>query len=217
MKMYEDLVSINLSLAIAKKYGTDIAVVLGYLEEYAPSESSMLTSEAAIITPKEALAALNNLMRARVVTRESEEGKTLYYLNHNYLSKLENLNKEEEQNIRRVFNHWCAVMAKQSNTALSQKRKTLIGKILKDYSFDDAIRAIDNCAKSPFHMGDNANGTKYNDINLIFRNPEKFENFLNCVASVTPINTNTPAPVSNFQDRVTSQAERVKQMIGGQQ
>jgi hypothetical protein len=51
---------------------------------------------------------------------------------------------------------------------------------LKDgYSEDDIITAITSCAKSPYHMGQNDNGTIYDDLTLICRNGEKLEGFIN--------------------------------------
>ena len=79
-----------------------------------------------------------------------------------------------------IFNYWLEVMEKKSNTALSDKRKANIKKRLKDgYSVPDIKTAIFNCSNTDHNMGrgKNSNGTKYNDIELICRNPENLERF----------------------------------------
>lgn len=76
-----------------------------------------------------------------------------------------------------IFNYWKEVMKKGGTTRLNKKREKLISDRLKDgYQVDEFKTAIFNCSMSPFHMGQNDNQTKYNDIELICR-PDKFEQF----------------------------------------
>ncbi len=76
-----------------------------------------------------------------------------------------------------IFNYWKEVMKKGGTTRLNKKREKLISDRLKEgYQVDEFKTAIFNCSMSPFHMGQNDNQTKYNDIELICR-PDKFEQF----------------------------------------
>lgn len=86
----------------------------------------------------------------------------------------------------RVFEHWVMRMNKQPGRCkLNAKRKTVINKMLKEgYTVDDMIGAIDGCARSKYHMGDNNNGTVYNSLELIFRDGEKLEQFRDNVGVV---------------------------------
>jgi len=92
------------------------------------------------------------------------------------------------QDVEDVFNYWVTAMGKATSTKLNPKRTKLIKARLKDgYSTDDIKKAVDGCKNSPFHMGDNDNGSKYNDIDLICRDGSKVESFIDA-------NSRTPAP-----------------------
>lgn len=80
-----------------------------------------------------------------------------------------------------VFDYWCYRMNKGSKTKFSAKRKRLVDARLKEgRSVEDIRQAIDGCASSPFHMGlgPKSDGTVYNDLELICRNNEKLEQFM---------------------------------------
>ena len=80
--------------------------------------------------------------------------------------------------VKMVFDHWVAVMGKNpKRTELDDNRKRLITKALKNYSVADLKQAIDGCAASQFHMGQNRDKKKYNGLELILRNSEKIEGF----------------------------------------
>lgn len=78
-----------------------------------------------------------------------------------------------------VWAHYCNVMHPRSNVADSEQRR-LIRDALKisprtassnglEGPVAELCRAIDGCAASPFHMGDNDRGKKYNRISNIFK------------------------------------------------
>lgn len=76
-----------------------------------------------------------------------------------------------------VFNHWQTRMGKP-RSKLDGKRRRIIETALKSYSTEDLILAIDGCAASPWHMGDNPQSTIYNGLDLIFRNADKIDQFI---------------------------------------
>lgn len=80
---------------------------------------------------------------------------------------------------KEVFSHWLLVMGKSEKACrLNPKRKAKIVARLNDgYSVGDIKSAIDGCARSRYHMGDNPNGTVYNSIELILRDGDKLEYF----------------------------------------
>jgi hypothetical protein len=61
---------------------------------------------------------------------------------------------------------------------LTESRIKLIERSIKRYGADDVKAAITGCANSEWHMGGNPQGKKYNSIELILRNAEKIEFFL---------------------------------------
>ena len=79
-----------------------------------------------------------------------------------------------EPKLRKIFAHWQTVHKKRS-AKLDQKRRRLILRALKAYSATQLCECIDGYARSPHHMGQNATGTKYDDIGLMLRDAAHIE------------------------------------------
>lgn len=79
--------------------------------------------------------------------------------------------------VAEVFDHWRAVML-SPRSKLDDKRRKVIRAALKNYSVEDLKSAIDGCYCSPWHMGSNDRGQKYNGLDLILRNAEKIDQFM---------------------------------------
>jgi len=94
--------------------------------------------------------------------KEGKEGK-----------KGRNKNIYAEQ-VSELFDYWCSVFNKNSATKLSTKRKQRIEQRLKEgYTVDQLKCAILGCSNSDYHI---ENG--YTDIELICREPEKVDRFI---------------------------------------
>ena len=91
-----------------------------------------------------------------------------------------------------VFQHWQTVM-NHPHAKLDKKRKGKIKQALKlGYSVADLKQAIDGCAKTPFNMGKNDNGQRYDDIGLILRDAAHIDRFINNATTVNAqLNTGT--------------------------
>ena len=78
-----------------------------------------------------------------------------------------------------VFDFWIAELRHGSATrvVLSPKRRRKIEQALKLYDVQTCKDAILGCKQSDFHMGRNGMGKKYDDIELILRDPEHVERF----------------------------------------
>lgn len=76
-----------------------------------------------------------------------------------------------------VWNHWLTVMG-STRAVLDHDRKVKIAAAIHDYGIEASCKAIDGCASSAFHMGDNPQQKKYNGIDLIFRDADKIEGFI---------------------------------------
>lgn len=82
------------------------------------------------------------------------------------------------ESIQLVFDYWIARhYTRGPRPQLSSLRRRRIHDAIRDYGADTCFRAIDGCVKSAWHMGDNPQGQKYNDISLILRNAQKIEHF----------------------------------------
>jgi uncharacterized protein YdaU (DUF1376 family) len=80
--------------------------------------------------------------------------------------------------VQAVFSHWCRVLD-HGTAKLSPKRSRLIRARLKEgYTVEQLSAAIDGCRASPFHMGQNETGTRYDDLALICRDAEHVEQFV---------------------------------------
>ena len=81
------------------------------------------------------------------------------------------------QNVLDVFAYWQTKL-NHPKAKLDNKRKRKIESALKLHSTGDLKRAIEGCSKSKFHLGENDSGTKYDGIDLIFRDAEHIEKFM---------------------------------------
>lgn len=78
-----------------------------------------------------------------------------------------------------IFQHWQAVM-NHPRAKFDIKRQRALKNALKlGYSISDLKKAIDGCANSLFHMGQNDRQEVYDHIMLIFRDAEHIERFMN--------------------------------------
>jgi hypothetical protein len=89
--------------------------------------------------------------------------------------------KAEENNAEQVgliFNFWKQTL-NHPKAVLDAKRKKLIEARLKDgYPAKTLCNAISGCSLSPYHMGFNDSGTKYDGLDLIFRDAGKVDQFI---------------------------------------
>jgi hypothetical protein len=84
---------------------------------------------------------------------------------------------QKDTEIEEVFTYWARIMSKR-NPKLDAKRRKTIGFALKNYSLQQLKQAIDGCAKSSYHMGNNDQKKRYDGIDLIFRDAEHIEKFI---------------------------------------
>jgi hypothetical protein len=76
-----------------------------------------------------------------------------------------------------IFDFWKKVMNSEKSV-LDAKRTKLIKSAIEKYSPADICIAIRGCSKSAYHMGDNNQKTKYNGLNLILRDAEYIDKFM---------------------------------------
>jgi len=79
-----------------------------------------------------------------------------------------------------VFEFWRSEMD-HPKAKLGARRTGKIKKALKMYSVDELKKAILGCKNTPWNMGKNPSRRKYDSIELIVRNEEKIEAYIdNC-------------------------------------
>jgi hypothetical protein len=115
--------------------------------------------------------------------------------------------KEQAQEI---FEYWKTVM-NHPGADYSQTRQKRIENRLKKYTAEQIRLAIDNCSKSAFHMGENDTHTIHDDIELICRNSEKLERFLNMTK---PQANAAPGEAPKTLDRLTGKVLQLNRKTG---
>lgn len=127
---------------------------------------------------------LNDVSMLSGRPRKGKEGKGINICRVDNSTQRVSIN----QDVVNVFSYWQTIFD-HPKAKLDNKRKQKIEKALKLYSMDDLKKAIDGCSKSKFHLGMNDSGTKYDGIELIFRDAEHVEKF---IALAVPAQTHTP-------------------------
>lgn len=92
-------------------------------------------------------------------------------------SKMAKTEQVKKEDIQEVFDFWVETFQKK-RAKLDIKRELSIGSAIYDWGIDECKKAILGCSLSDFHMGRNKNKVVYNDIELILRDSEKIERFI---------------------------------------
>lgn len=101
--------------------------------------------------------------------------------------------------VEAVFEHWRKAMKKPPGAKLNGKRRRAVEARLREgYTVEDLCRAVDGCALSPYHMGQNDQHKRYDDLELICRDGPRTEGFIERTAlppprAPTPKGTTDPA------------------------
>lgn len=78
-----------------------------------------------------------------------------------------------------VFDHWVFMLGKNPHrVALGPKRRRAIERALALYDVETLLLAVEGCAASPFHRGENDRDTEYTDLELILRDESHIERFV---------------------------------------
>lgn len=84
----------------------------------------------------------------------------------------------ERSPTERIFEHWAFMLAKNARrTALGPARRKTIDKALALYDEETLLLAVEGCAASAWHAGENERGRPFNDLELILRDEAHIERF----------------------------------------
>lgn len=84
----------------------------------------------------------------------------------------------ESPQICEVFTHWQSVMKHPHAKLDAKRRKKIEVAFSLGYTIPQLKHAINGCANTPFNMGKNETGQRYDGIDLIFRDAEHIERFI---------------------------------------
>ena len=106
-----------------------------------------------------------------------------------------------------VFQYWQSVLD-HPKAALDSKRKALIKKWLKHYDHTDLQKAILGCSLTPFNMGDNDRGQRYDSLTVIFKDADQIDRFMRNADSPPSGKIKT---IQQTQDESRQQAARIRE------
>lgn len=111
---------------------------------------------------------------------------------------------DEAAAVRVVFDHWQQAMGKPRAKLTADRARKVRARLREGYNVQEILQAVQGCAASPFHRGENDRGTEYVDLTLICRSGSKLEQFIE-MAPEEPAE-GTEAPV--LRDGVYQEPER---------
>lgn len=80
--------------------------------------------------------------------------------------------------LEEIFEHWKIVMH-HPNAMLDSKRRKLIQNALKlGYTAEQLCNAITGCSYTPYNMGDNERGQRYDGLHVILRDADQMDRFI---------------------------------------
>ncbi len=77
-----------------------------------------------------------------------------------------------------VFEHWRQVTGRAAAKFKGKRKARVLDRLKDGYTVDDLKQAVDGCALTPHNMGQNDRGEKYNDLELICRDVEHVDRFI---------------------------------------
>lgn len=89
----------------------------------------------------------------------------------------DNDNQAEETPLVKVFEAWKASTGRTSATVLDPKRRKRVLLALQNYALNDVLDAVRGWENSAFHRGENPEGKKWNDLDLLLRDSTNIEKF----------------------------------------
>ncbi len=129
-------------------------------------------------------------------------------------SKISKQKKSWKLEVSEIFDYWRKVMNRDKSKIDKKRAAKLILALEHGFTVDELKKAVDGAKKSPFHRGENDRGTIYDSIDLIFRNPEKIETFIQIFDTQTsPRNKNAVTGLKmTFVEKNKSQVNMLKKL-----
>ena len=98
-------------------------------------------------------------------------------------SKLLTRNKEEglavlKNPVLEIFDHWKKVMLHERANIDDTREKVIKSALEIGYTTEELKMAIDGCRNTPFYMGANDRGIKYDGLSVIFKNADNIDKFI---------------------------------------
>lgn len=144
--------------------------------------SKMSDDYTAKLVRKKEPQALDSIEVRQTPTNSEKDPLDKIRIDKNRLDKnIKDKNKNTPQvcpKVSEVFDFWKTTMGKTRSKLTDAVRSKIQARLDEGFSPDELLSAITGCAQSSFHMGNNPEGSLHNSIDLIFRNSNKTEFFI---------------------------------------
>ena len=77
-----------------------------------------------------------------------------------------------------IWSYWVQKLGNKRAKPTEKRLSKIVARLKQKYTVEQLKIAIDGCACSPYHQGENTQGKTYKDLTLIFRNGDKVEQFI---------------------------------------
>lgn len=114
----------------------------------------------------------------------------------------------ERETVRRIFQHWQYTCDHPKAKATPERIAKIRQRLRDGYTEADIIAAINGCAASPFHRGENENATRYDDLTLILRNGSTLEKFREKAPESAPENY-----AASVRDKTPEEIDRDREIV----
>ena len=111
---------------------------------------------------------------------------------------------EQRATVIRLFDAWRTQLDHPQAKLTPDRAQKVVGRLREGYTEADIMAAIDGCANSPFHRGENDAGTRYDDLTLICRSGsvlEKFRDLAGHQAPTATVEIKPPDPAQVAEER----------------
>lgn len=105
------------------------------------------------------------------------------YSETNSHSETDSKDSPPSADVSAVFSYWQTRLNHPTAKLTAERKRKVQARLREGYSVEQIKQAIDGCASSPFHLGQNDNGQVYDDLELICRNGSKIEQFIQYAAA----------------------------------
>ncbi|MBD3335264.1 MAG: hypothetical protein GF355_07080 [Candidatus Eisenbacteria bacterium] len=182
---------------------------VGFMERTEKRASNMLASRLQSATVKSKSGTQRRAEESR--DRDRDRGEEMGVLKTKHPRQLREDAKPTSVQVRKIFDHWVTACQKDpAKTKLSRERRSKIQARLRDCTEGEIIQAINGCAASPFHMGENDKGETYNELDLILRNRTQVEKFMARASNSKGHNDKEPEEIKRKREETRRAIERVR-------
>lgn len=126
-----------------------------------------------------------------------------------------NDNSATSDNVQEVFDYWRTRMGHTRARLDAKRRQKIRQRLLDGYTAQDLIDAIDGCAASPFHTGQNESGSVYDDLELIARDAKHVDQFIRIKTKTEGEAAQRAADERSRQHQVQQREEHYKRKLLG--